>query len=481
MGQIQMEVLSEGERQTIHKSSLEVLESVGLRVHNDELLTTLRKRGAEVDIEDSRVRIPPALVEELLSTAPRSFEISDRAGRRLPIPTQHAYIGSRLLLPKILDFNTSSPREPVTKDLIRACQIANHFDEFDVVFMVETPIQDMEDVPEVNFLQSMQIAFTHTNDHVYCLPASMESFRSWLALAEASIDSGDLTTDSVFTVGVSTTSPLVLDLQSAQVLFLAAKKGLPILPAPMVGGGGTCPVTNAGELVLLNAETLFIMIAAQAVHPNCPVFYGGVPGTFDLRIGIFALGSPELAPMTKASLEMADFYGLPSFSATKYTDSLTLDEQCGSEKIMAAFAALAGGTDVIYGCGDLGAATVLSLEQIVIDLDIILAARRFFQGVVVDNERLAMDAIRNVGPGGHYLEQPHTLQFIGSEEFFIPRTYNRSVGFSQAKPQSEIAHDIVNTIIQNEPHPVISDDKVQRINSAVEQRRKELIASENNP
>ena len=116
-----------------------------------------------------------------------------------------------------------------------------------------------------------------------------------------------------------------------------------------------------------------------------------------------------------------------------------------------------------------------------IDLDIILAERRVFQGVMVDNERLAMDAIRNVGPGGHYLEQRHTLQFIGSGEFFTPRTYNRSVGFSQAKPQSARAHDIVNTIIQNEPQHVISDDKVQHINSAVEQRRKELTASENNP
>jgi trimethylamine--corrinoid protein Co-methyltransferase len=411
--------------------------------------------------------------------ASRSFEVSDRAGNRLSIPAPEAYIGSRLLLPKILDYNSSSLREPVTNDLIRACQIANHFDEFDVVFMVETPVQDMEDDPEINFLRSMYIVFTHTNDHVYCLPASVESFRSWFALAEASID-GDLSTDPVLTVGVSTTSPLVLDPQSARVLFLAAKKGLPILPAAMVGGGGTCPVTNAGELVLLNAETLFIIIAAQAVRPYCPVFYGGVPGTFDLRVGIFSLGAPELAPMTKASLEMANFYGLPSFSATKYTDSFSLDVQCGSEKIMAAFAALVGGTDVIYGCGDLGAASVLSLEQIVIDLDIILAARRFFHGLRVDKERLAMQAIRNVGHGGHYLEQDHTLQFMRSGETFTPITYNRSVVFDQSNPQSVRAHDIVNTIIQEEPLPVISDGKLQRINSAVEKRRKELVASEGN-
>ncbi len=478
MGQIQMEVLTEGERHTIHKSSLEILDSVGLRVHNDELLTILHRKGAKVDFDDSLVRVPPELVEELLRTAPRNFEISDRKGRKLPIPTNHAYIGSRLLLPKILDYGSNSPRVPVTQDIIRACQIANHFLEFDVVFLVETPVQDMDDVPEINFLQSMQIAFTYTNEHVFCLPASLESFRSWLALAEASIDSGDMTTDPVLTVGVSTTSPLVLDPQSAQVLLLAAKNCLPVLPAPMVGGGGTCPVTNSGELVVLNTEILFIMIVAQAIHPYCPVFYGGVPGTLDLKKGIFSLGSPELAPMTKASLEMADFYGLPSLSATKYTDSFTLDEQCGSEKIMAAFAALVGGTDIIYGCGDLGAATVLSLEQIVIDLDIILAARHFVQGIKVDEERLAIEAIRRIGPGGHYLTDPHTLQFLRSGETFAPRTYNRSVKFSGAKPQLARAHDIVKTIIQNEPQPVISDDMVQRINSAVEERQKEISSSE---
>lgn len=480
MGQIKMEVLTEGERDTIHKSSLEILDTVGLRVHNDELLAILRGKGAKVDTEDSLVRFPPELVEELLRTAPRNFEISDRAGKKLPIPTNHAYIGSRLLLPKILDYGSKSPREPVTLDTIQACQIANHFGEIDVVFLVETPVQDMDDAPEVNFLQSMQIAFTYTNEHVYCLPASVESFRSWLALAEVSIDSGDLTTDPVLTVGVSTTSPLVLDPQSAQVLLMAAKNCLPVLPAPMIGGGGTCPVTNSGELVILNAETLFIMIAVQAIHPNCPVFYGGVPGTFDLKKGIFLLGGPELAPMTKASLEMADYYDLPSFSATKYTDSFTLDEQCGSEKIMAAFAALVGGTDIIYGCGDLGAATVLSLEQIVIDLDMILAARRFVQGIKVDEERLAIEAIRRIGPGGHYLEDPHTLQFIRSGETLAPRTYNRSIRFSEAKPQLARSHDIVKTIIQNEPQPVISDDKVQRLNSVVEERIKEIVAAESN-
>ena len=229
-------------------------------------------------------------------------------------------------------------------------------------------------------------------------------------------------------------------------------------------------------MVQFNAESLFIIVAAQMVRPGSPCFYGGIPATFDLRTGIVSLSSPEFPLLVSGSLEMGRFYGLPLFSEAKYTDSFTLDEQCSAEKIMSAFAALVSGTDVIYGNGDLDNVQVLSLEQAIIDLDLVLAARQFVRGIIVDEGRLAVDAIRRVGPGGHYLEDPHTMRYLRSGERFAPQSYNRLGHRSTAKPQMEKAHDIVEKIVSQPAEPVISEAAMGRIQVAVQARKAEIIA-----
>ena len=180
--------------------------------------------------------------------------------------------------------------------------------------------------------------------------------------------------------------------------------------------------------------------------------------------------------MVSSSLEMGRFYGLPLFSEAKYTDSFALDEQCSAEKIMSAFAAMVSGTDVIYGNGDLDNVRVLSLEQVVIDLDLVLAARQFVSGIIVDEDRLAVDAIKRVGPGGHYLEDPHTMRHLRSGERFAPPSYNRLGHRSTAKPQLEKAHDIVEKIVSQPAEPAITVAAMHRIQAAVEERKAQINA-----
>lgn len=276
------------------------------------------------------------------------------------------------------------------------------------------------------------------------------------------------------TLEVSTTTPLQLDGESSRILQLGAEKGIPLMAMPMPAGGGTAPVSTAGEVVVNNAEALFVIAATQMVNPGCPSFYGGIPCTLDLRTGLTSLSSPEFAPLTSGTLEMGRFYGLPLLSASKYTDSVTFDEQCGAEKIMSSFASLASGADIIYGNGDLAIATVLSLEQLIIDLDLVLAAQRFVDGIVVDTERLAVDAIKRVGPGGHFLEDPHTLQFMRSGERFTPRSYNRQGSRSTAQTQLEKAHAIIEDLLSETPESVTDEESAARIEAAVERRTREI-------
>jgi trimethylamine--corrinoid protein Co-methyltransferase len=471
---IQLTVLTEDERQSIHEATLDILETVGIGVHDAGLRALMQNRGAKVDDTTDQVRLSPELVVDSLSTAPHSFHLVNRRGETLPIPAEETYICSRVLLPKTLDYGTEQPRDPVTDDIIKACQIANALDDVDMVLRTDTPVSDIDAPDAINGLLSIQTALTYTDKHFLIIPINHEAMKDWVALGEAATESGDLSKEPIMTLEVSTTTPLQLDRESCRILRLGAGKGMPVMAMPMPAGGGTAPVTTAGEIVLNNAEALFVIVATQMVNPGCPSFYGGIPCTLDLRTGITSLSSPEFAPLTSGTLEMGRFYGLPLLSASKYTDSVTFDQQCGAEKIMSSFASLASGADIIYGNGDLAIATVLSLEQLIIDLDLVLAARRFVEGIVVDADRLAVEAIKRVGPGGHYLEDPHTLKFMRSGERLMPRSYNRLASRSTARTQLEKAHEIVEAILSEEAEPVISKDVRRRIQAAVEKRTREI-------
>jgi trimethylamine--corrinoid protein Co-methyltransferase len=477
MKPIQLNVFTQDEKQRIHEATLNILEKVGVRIFDKKMRALLYDHGAYIDEINNLVKLPPNLVMESLSLAPKSFNLVNRVGDKLPIPTADTYICSRLLLPKILDYGKDKPRDPNLNDVIKACQLANAFDDVDLVLRTDAPVNNPDVQPELNNLLSIETALTFTAKHFLCIPINIESMKDWILLAEAATESGDLAKEPIMTLEVSTTAPLQLDYDSCNILRLGAEKGLPVMAMPMPAGGGTAPITTAGEIVAMNAETLFIIVVTQLIRPGCPSFYGGIPCTFDLRTGIISLASPEFPLMTSGSLEMGRYYGLPLLSASKYTDSLTFDEQCGAEKIMSAFASLVSGADIIYGNGDLDTALVLSFEQIVIDLDLVLAARRFVHGIMLDLDRLAIDVIQRVGPGGHYLEDRHTLTFLRSGEQLAPKTYNRLGHRSSSRPQIEMAHEIVDNILSKPPEPAITKSAITRIHTAVQERRVELLAN----
>jgi trimethylamine--corrinoid protein Co-methyltransferase len=473
-----VQVLNDAEKQAVHEATLEVLDTIGVRAYDPGLREIMRKRGARVDDATGDVRLAPALVMESLAQAPHAFDLLNRRGQTLPIPAKEAYICQRALLPKTLDYGATTPREPVMADIVKSCQIANALDDVHWILRTDTPVSDIAGPPEFNGLLSMQLVALYTDKHLFSLPISYQAALDWVAIAEAASESGDLSKERIMTMGLSSTAPLQLDRESCGVLRLSAEKGIPTFVMPMPAGGGTAPVTTAGEVVQLNAEAVFMAVAVQMVNPGCPVFYGGIPCTLDLRSGIISMSSPEYPAQMVALLEMGRFYGLPLCSPSKYTDSLTFDEQAGAEKIMSSFATLAAGSDVIYANGDLDNALVLSLEQHIIDLDIVLAARRFVQGIIVDKDRLAVEAIRRVGPAGHYLEDPHTMKYMRAGERLTPKSYNRLGHRSTAKTQLEKAHEIVAKLTAKPAQPVASPAAIARIEAAVARRKAEPRADQ---
>jgi trimethylamine--corrinoid protein Co-methyltransferase len=363
----------------------------------------------------------------------------------------------------------------VLDDIVRACQLANAFEEIDLAVGIDVPVADVEP-PELANVMAIRTVLSYCLHHIVCAPTNPTEMWDWITLLQSVIDTGDLIREPVMTVEVAATSPLLLDEGSSGVLSLAVEHGLPVLTMPMPAGGGTAPVTTAGQLVQQNAEVLFLVAAAQMLRPGTPCFYGGIPCTFDLRTGIVSVAGPEFPLLVSATVEMGHLYGLPVFSETKYTDTFALDEQCGAEKVMSAFAAVASGTDVVYANGDLDIVTTLSLEQIIIDLDFVLAVERFLHPVSVDDApQLLHDAEhRGLGRG-----DPKDAQMPGprrSGEPALPQLISEFNNLSAARTQLERAHQIVQEIVSQPAATLVGDDVGARLERAFERRKQQILS-----
>lgn len=219
-------------------------------------------------------------------------------------------------------------------------------------------------------------------------------------------------------------SPLEYMVEQTEGLIEYAKVGLPVDIASEPQCGATSPVTMAGTLAQQTAEILGMVVISQLVNPGTPVLMGTVAAAMDLRNGTIALGGVEAALLNVAHAQMAQFYGIPSRGMGSNTESKILDMQAGYEKaITLALPALAG-INMIFYPGTMDHAMTVSPESLVIDHEISGMIDRILKGISVTEDMIGLDLIDKVGPGGHFLNQKHTLKHL-REEHFLPKLSDR--------------------------------------------------------
>jgi trimethylamine--corrinoid protein Co-methyltransferase len=189
--------------------------------------------------------------------------------------------------------------------------------------------------------------------------------------------------------------------------------------------GSTSPVTLAGTLVQLNAEQLSGIVLTQLVRPGTPVLAGYIPGVADMRSGGYLAGAVEFGMMQAAASQLAHRYQVPIYGSGGMTDSKIPDAQAGYEKMCTLMLAAMGGCNFIHhAIAMITNMNAASLEQAVMDDEIVGMVMRALQGIAVTEDSMAVEAIDRVGPGGHYLMDAHTLEFMRSE-LFLPALADR--------------------------------------------------------
>jgi trimethylamine--corrinoid protein Co-methyltransferase len=206
------------------------------------------------------------------------------------------------------------------------------------------------------------------------------------------------------------TTPLTHSETATGKLLFMAEQGLPIVhsPAPMMGG--TAPVTLAAGLALGNAEILSSLVMHQLTHPGAPFVYGSGLHHMDMKTTISVYGAPEFQLARVAVAEMGRFYDLPTWGYAGHSDSCLMDEQAAADAAFSVLVALLAGSNLVHDIGYLEAGLTTSPEMIVFTAEMISMMRKFMGGIAIDAEALALEAIHNVGPGGDFLADAHTLR-----------------------------------------------------------------------
>ena len=391
----------------VQTASLAILEEVGFKLTDLEGIDLFRKAGAE--IEGSLVRPSRKLVQWLLNLAPSSFVL------RAPNPGKSAILGGGAAL-HAAGYGCAAVAEPgkpwrpsVLADYARFAKIVQ---ATDLLSLCGGILAQPGDVPAPLAGVSMAYASILSSDKPLMLtPADPGGFEDLLKLASIPWDGLEEMSKAPSTITlISASSPLTITAPSARTLILNARAGQASIIAPGPMAGSTGPATLAGNMVLANAECLAAICLAQLARPGAPVVYGVTATTADLGDGAVSIGGPEYALQAGFASELAALNGLPCRGGGAVTDAVSISSQSGWESAFQLMASEASGIDlIVHSAGILGAFGAMSFEKLICDLELIAAVKRFHEGIKVNEEAMALDAIRGVGPGGSFLNHRHTL------------------------------------------------------------------------
>ncbi len=404
------EVLTAEQVETIHQASLRVLSEVGMRVLNDEARGLFAKAGASVDVDTLMVRLDPEMVMESISTAPPEFVLRARN------PAHDLNLGAN----RMAFAGVGGPA--FVSDLEKGRRPGTYAEQCDYIRLIQSlniihqegggPFEAMDLPPETRHLDLhlAQIRLMDKNWQGVALGRERTLDGINMACIALGVDREGLARRPAILCIINTNSPLQLDIPMAEGTMALARAGQVACITPFTLAGSMSPATLAGTLVQQNAEVLFGVALTQLVRPGAPVMYGAFTSNVDMKSGAPALGTPEYTKAAMASGQLARRYKLP-FRSSNTNASNAVDAQAAYESEMSLWGAISGHANLVnHAAGWLEGGLTASFEKLVVDAEMLQMMTEYMRPIEVNDDTLALAAIKDVGPGGHFFGAAHTLQ-----------------------------------------------------------------------
>ncbi len=398
--------------QRIHDTSLDILETQGIRIYSMPALDLLKKNGAKIDEAKMTAQVPRSLVEESIRSVPKELELRARNPKYdLRLDGTNMYFTFDGCGVQTYDLDSGKKRAAKKQDIIDEGYLSNVLPG--VGYM--TPSVAPQDVPlHAHVLHGVEAAFS-TSEKFVMSESTTTGAEAKLQIEMAAVVAGGrdkLEQKPNMAAIICAVPPLNLDGGGSEAAIEFSRAGVPVMMMSMVEAGVSGPVTLAGTLAVSNAEILSILTLTQCAKKGARAIYGSVLSMMEPRTGGYVSGAPEAILLTAATVELAKHYGLPAQAGTFGTNALLPGSQAATEHCLGNFAAAQAGADMYNGFGLLEASTVLSFEQMMLDYDLVTEVLYLFKGIETNEETLARELISKVGIGGTFLTSRHTLQHL---------------------------------------------------------------------
>jgi trimethylamine--corrinoid protein Co-methyltransferase len=471
-----LELVSRDELESIHQAALKVLKEIGVDFLHDGARAMLKDAGADVDPGSRRVRFDGEFVEARIGLAPKEFVLHSRnPARSLAIGGRHVAFGSVASAPN--SFDRAGGRRPGSKrDYQNFIRLGQTFDS--IHFWGGYPVEPIDIHPSVRHLEALFDLLTLSDKPIHAYSLGRERNLDAIEMVKIARGVDDETLErepSLFTV-INSSSPLRLDTPMLEGLIQMARRNQVVVLTPFTLAGAMAPVTLAGALVEQHAEALAGLVMTQVARPGAPFIYGGFTSNVDMKSGAPAFGTPEYMKTAIVGGQLARRLGLP-YRSSNTNAANTLDAQAAYESVFSLWGAIMGGVNfLMHGAGWMEGGLQASFEKMALDADLLAMVAEFLRPIRVDEAELALEAMREVGPGGHFFGAEHT-QSRYRTAFFPPmisdwRNYEswREAGSPTA---FDAAERIVAERLRDYAPPLLEAERLDALTAFVARRKAE--------
>ena len=447
-------VLSEDDPVSIDYKTRRILSEKGVRVLDDECRRLMAEFGCVVSDGSDVVRFPSEVIDRALETVPHSFTLYGR-GDKYAVeqscdgPTSFTTYGPCIRVMRYQGHNIFETVDAKESDFIEAVKVCDWASN---ISFISTPISASNWIDNgCKDMHELVLSITNSKKHFHHVEPDYNNIHYYFEL-EKILYNGDedkARERPLVSVMACAISPLTYNTDATQTIIRAGNFGIPVNILSMALAGATAPIFIAGLLVMQNAEILAGVVISQAANPGAKVWYGSSSTIFDPRKGSVAAGSPEMGIISTASAQMAQFYGIPSFSTGMLTESKTPDSQSAHERTISSLLPTMVRTSALYGMGTLDTGAAFSPEQLVIDDEIISMESIITRGIIVDDETMFADGILGLKEGESFLENRSTVinaERVSKAVLFDRDNINHNLRFNKRNIE-DAAHDKVQEVL----------------------------------
>ncbi|MCY4180058.1 MAG: trimethylamine methyltransferase family protein [Litoreibacter sp.] len=472
------EPMSQERIEQIDNASMNILEEVGVVFRDDIALEDWRKAGA--DVRGERVHLDRGLVRELIASIPSSFTYHARnPANNLPFGHDHSIFVPMTGAPYLRDLDDVR-RNPTLEDLANFHKLSHmlpaiHSSAHHIVEPYDHPISQRH-------LRITYSSMKYSDKTFMGMTTSPKNAEDEMEMCAILFGREFMMTHPVVTGNCNGNSPLVWDETMLGAMRAFCRYNQPVLCSPFVLGGANTPASVAPTVAQLNAEALSALAYTQVVNKGCPAIYGHYLSTVSMKSGAPMAGTPEISLMNMMIGQMARFYDVAWRTSNTLGGAKTFDAQAGYESASTMMAVLMSGANYIWhSAGWNEAGMHCSMAKFVVDAEQCAMGYRMAEGIRWDDFDDAIQAVRDVGPGGHYLGHPHTLEHF-QKAFFMPELFNNdSIEQWQADGAVEInerALAYTKTLLGEYQEPKLDVGVDEALRDYIARREREIPAAD---